>query len=418
MNRLILLLVLISIFSLSSFSQTTKRVLFLGNSYTASHNLPIITAELASSAGDELFFDSNTPGGYTLQGHSTNLTTLEKIQQGNWDYVVLQEQSQLPSFPIAQVEEQVFPFASQLNDSIKHYNFCGETMFFMTWGRKNGDASNCAVWPPICTYEGMDDLLRERYMIMAEDNDAVVSPVGAVWRYIRENHPDIELYTPDESHPSLAGSYAAACCFYTAIFRKDPELITDDYSIPENDAAFIRAAVKTVVYDNMEEWFIGAYDPIADFDFEVTDIKTVSFNNLSDNASDYIWDFGDGNNSTEMHPAHTYVEEGLYIVNLVALHCDYADTIHTPILIGTTINENHDNNKLEIFPNPGFDKFTIMTQNIEAISFYNSAGQRVYPTKVQNGNSILTDFSGLPTGMYFVSVIKNSKTVTQKIIRK
>ena len=50
----------------------------------------------------------------------------------------------------------------------------------MTWGRENGDQSNCQSWPPVCTYEGMDDLLRERYMIMANDNNALVAPVGAV----------------------------------------------------------------------------------------------------------------------------------------------------------------------------------------------------------------------------------------------
>lgn len=72
----------------------------------------------------------------------------------------------------------------------------------------------------MCTYAGMDSLLHLRYMMMAEDNHAVVSPVGAVWNYIRANFPLIELYSPDESHPSVAGSYAAACCFYTSIFRK------------------------------------------------------------------------------------------------------------------------------------------------------------------------------------------------------
>jgi hypothetical protein len=40
---------------------------------------------------------------------------------------------------------------------------------------------------------------------MAETNDAIVAPVGAVWNYIRQNHPEIELYNPDESHPSLIG---------------------------------------------------------------------------------------------------------------------------------------------------------------------------------------------------------------------
>ncbi|MFM9004523.1 MAG: hypothetical protein ACKOSR_03320, partial [Flavobacteriales bacterium] len=85
-----------------AYSQVTKRVLFLGNSYTSVNNLPAMTQACALSAGDSLIIDSNTPGGYTFEGHSTNAISLQKIALGNWDFVVLQEQSQRPSFPIEQ----------------------------------------------------------------------------------------------------------------------------------------------------------------------------------------------------------------------------------------------------------------------------------------------------------------------------
>ncbi|MFA7106988.1 MAG: hypothetical protein WC154_06755, partial [Candidatus Izemoplasmatales bacterium] len=247
MKKQILLSILLLTLLASVFAQTSKRVLFLGNSYTSVNNLPQMITDLAASAGDNVVIDSNTPGGQTFQGHSTNSTSLQKIMLGNWDFVVLQEQSQRPSFPDSQVEVEVFPYAHILDSLINVYNSCGETMFYMTWGRKNGDADNCVSWPPLCTYEGMDSLLNLRYMMMANNENAVVSPVGAVWKYLRQNHPLIELYQSDESHPSLAGSYAAACCFYTSIFRKDPMLITNDYALPAADAANIRAAVKTIV---------------------------------------------------------------------------------------------------------------------------------------------------------------------------
>lgn len=52
----------------SLHAQTTQRVLFLGNSYTAANNLPQLFASVAASAGDAAVVDANTPGGYTLQG--------------------------------------------------------------------------------------------------------------------------------------------------------------------------------------------------------------------------------------------------------------------------------------------------------------------------------------------------------------
>jgi len=261
-----ILLGVISLFWLAtSWAQTTKNVLFIGNSYTYVNNLPQLISNVANSAGDQVIFDSSAPGGYTFEGHTTNSVTLDKISQGDWDVVVLQEQSQRPAFPIGQIEAEVFPFAEMLDDLINENNSCAETMFYMTWGRKNGDASNCGFYEPLCTYAGMDSLLSLRYQMMAEMNEAVVSPVGAVWHYIREQHPLIELYSSDESHPSLAGSYAAACCFYTSIFRKDPQNITYESGLNAIDAANIRSAVSVVVFDSLQNWLIGTYDPMAEF---------------------------------------------------------------------------------------------------------------------------------------------------------
>jgi len=88
--------------------------------------------------------------------HTTNATTISLIQAGNWDYVILQEQSQLPSFPDNDVATQVYPYAAALDSMIKASSPCATTLFYMTWGRQNGDAANCQFFPPLCTYLGMD----------------------------------------------------------------------------------------------------------------------------------------------------------------------------------------------------------------------------------------------------------------------
>jgi hypothetical protein len=75
--------------------------------------------DAALSVNDTVIFDGNTPGGYTFQGHSTNATSLSKIMMGDWDYVVLQEQSQMPSFPDQQVASEVFPYAQKLDSIVK-----------------------------------------------------------------------------------------------------------------------------------------------------------------------------------------------------------------------------------------------------------------------------------------------------------
>ena len=52
-----------------------------------------------------------------------------------------------------------------------------------------------------------------------------------------------------------------------------------------------------------------------DFNFTVDDF-TVTFENNSQDATSYSWDFGDGNSSTEENPTHTYAAEDAYDVVL------------------------------------------------------------------------------------------------------
>lgn len=65
--------------------------------------------------------------------------------------------------------------------------------------------------------------------------------------------------------------------------------------------------------------------PVAYFTFDVFDL-TGTFTNTSQNATSYLWNFGDGNTSTEEHPTHTYEEEGTYKVVLTATSEDGIQT--------------------------------------------------------------------------------------------
>ncbi len=57
--------------------------------------------------------------------------------------------------------------------------------------------------------------------------------------------------------------------------------------------------------------------PVSNFMVEA-DLKDISLTNLSENASSYLWNFGDDNFSTEENPTHTYAEDGTYTIGLVA----------------------------------------------------------------------------------------------------
>jgi hypothetical protein len=399
--KLLLLLLLVANYSMAQ--QQIKKVLFVGNSYTAVNDLPALLSNVAQSAGDSIIYESNCIGGYTLQLHSTNATTLQKINQGDFDFVVLQEQSQLPSFPISQVQSSVYPYAKTLDSLINLANSCTETVFYMTWGRKNGDASNCPNWPPVCTYSGMDSLLRLRYEDMANTNNAVVSPVGAVWRYIRDNNPNIELYNADESHPSLAGSYAAACTFYSILFRKDPTAITFTSSLNSTDASTIRNAAKVVAYDSLISWNVGDYDVDVDFTYSYFSSTGVIFMNQTQNCDSILWDFGDGQQSNAGTPIHIYQQGGTYTVTLVGYRCNETDTFILQVpTIQSGLNENEKNEiRITNISKSGIITLEGNIQDVQRVEILSAEGKIIYSS---NSISNTIPFNCNNSGMYLLNM--------------
>ena len=65
--------------------------------------------------------------------------------------------------------------------------------------------------------------LAEQYTLAANANDALVIPAGLAFARAIAKRPDIELYQADKRHPSLAGTYLAACTVYATLYRKSPE---------------------------------------------------------------------------------------------------------------------------------------------------------------------------------------------------
>ena len=294
-----------------SFGQSYD-VLFIGNSYTYYNNLPEMISNIANEFGDSVFYDQSTPGGTSLYAHSQNQTTINKINQQNWDYVVLQDQSQRPSLSPSYVAASVYPYADQLVNMIQTNYMCSEPIFYMTWGRKYGDQTNCGNYPPVCTYLGMQERLRESYLTMGYDNDASVSPVGIAFKNSIILDSTINLYTSDNSHPSIYGSYLAACTFYSTIFKKSSVGCNfRPSSISQSEALFLQQVASSTVLDSVSVWNIFH----ANFEYS-QNANTFSFFNQSSNFENCIWDFGDGNQSIDIHPIHTYQQNGVYDVVL------------------------------------------------------------------------------------------------------
>ncbi len=192
-------------------SSSRVHVLFLGNSFTFVNDLPGLVRALAEKDGVDVAYVMHARGGAPLEAHAKDGEVSELLTK-KWDYVVLQEQSQIPSFAKAQRggSERALVL---LRDAAQAHG--ATPVLFTTWGYRDGDRANV----PSDTYEGMQSRLDRTFAELAESDHVTLVPVASAWSEARRTHPAWDLWAADGHHPSLTGSYLAACVFYAKLVR-------------------------------------------------------------------------------------------------------------------------------------------------------------------------------------------------------
>jgi hypothetical protein len=255
MKRLLIvflcLAILISAAGCSSLNPCSEdpnctRVLFIGNSYTFVNDLPGTFAALAKSGDHRVETGMAAEGGFSLADHVESTATRDKIKSSQWNFVVLQEQSQRPADVIVS-ETKMYPPARTLVSSIRKNG--AEPIFFLTWGHKNG-------WPEndIPTYRDMQQGLNNGYLNIARELDARVAPVGVAWAVTRRDNPQMNLWQDDGSHPAVPGTYLAACVFYAVIFQESPEGLSYWDGLSQADAEWLQKVAADTVLEDKAKW--------------------------------------------------------------------------------------------------------------------------------------------------------------------
>ena len=124
----------------SESSGNSHEILFMGNSYVASNSLKNLVDGVMNAASQPANVSALTSGGMRLSQHWNNVASAghqwnTTLNNGNWDYVILQDQSQVPGFPRSQNEwiaskDGAVELAEVIEDN------GGETVLMMTWGKE------------------------------------------------------------------------------------------------------------------------------------------------------------------------------------------------------------------------------------------------------------------------------------------
>ena len=193
------------------------KVLMLGNSYTYFFDMPKILQALLDENGVGAKVDSITAGGRRLaqnvdEGDALHAEVVAKCQESAYDVLILQEQSHTPM--------------SHYREFLRGVCGCVElvkpqkTVMYATWGRKEG----CNLLDEFgWTNRTMTEGLAAAYDAAARKVGGTCAHVGKCFFEIRKAYPEIELYDPDLSHPSYAGSCTAALALYKKLMGNLPD---------------------------------------------------------------------------------------------------------------------------------------------------------------------------------------------------
>lgn len=190
----IALLAVASLLSVSCNSEPASgqsrplRLLFIGNSYTYTNELPTLVGALADSAGwHDLHIESVTLPGVSLEDHWNDGRALARLASGHWDIVVLQQG------PSSQPDSRVLllEYATRFTEEIRKAG--GRPAFYSVWPERSRPQD----------YDGA----RDSYTIAADSLGGMLFPASEAWRAAWRRDATLALYSPDDLHPSQLGSY-------------------------------------------------------------------------------------------------------------------------------------------------------------------------------------------------------------------
>lgn len=177
-------------------------VLFIGNSFTARNDLPGWITQLAAARGLRFDHQLIQAGGASLRQHWNKGTAQQAMQHTRLDYVVLQEQSTLPIKNAVRMHENIRLFDAAIKAAE------AKTALYLTWSRQNAMDTQAAI--------------NEAYHAIGTEIGATMIPAGVAWQRFLQKHAQPALHDKDMSHPTLAGSYLAACVFFAVLFEQSP----------------------------------------------------------------------------------------------------------------------------------------------------------------------------------------------------
>eukprot|EP00445_Apocalathium_hangoei_P039485 CAMPEP_0203953284 /NCGR_PEP_ID=MMETSP0359-20131031/86684_1 /ASSEMBLY_ACC=CAM_ASM_000338 /TAXON_ID=268821 /ORGANISM="Scrippsiella Hangoei, Strain SHTV-5" /LENGTH=530 /DNA_ID=CAMNT_0050886533 /DNA_START=26 /DNA_END=1615 /DNA_ORIENTATION=+ len=201
-----------------------RRLLFVGDSLTYYNDLDQHVAAFAQAADavdrKRLVVDRAVKGGAPLKALWKKTDARKMIANNKYDVVILQED--LPETSVKDFQK----YAAMFNDHCRATD--AKVVLLMTWPYERLDW----IWT-----EGIS----EEHQRAAESLGCGVAPAALAWERLEKSHPEINPYSEDEEHPSLAGTYLAAAVVFATLWDRSPVGLAHAGGLDESTAATLQA---------------------------------------------------------------------------------------------------------------------------------------------------------------------------------
>ena len=211
-----------------------RRILFVGNSFTFGGDIPTQVRNIAITSKPSIRYDTEMLAypDATLEDHLTLADTLDRIQEGGWDVVVLQDASSSSFRPdrVERMERSATILASAATQQ------GSSVLYFAHWAPGNHGHDTT----------GAIQTIEQTYERLAQKTTGDVARAGQVWQLADEAGLE-NLYSDDLHHSSYKGAFAAALAITTALGDVDvrTSLWAPDY-IPQHEQDILRAAAASL----------------------------------------------------------------------------------------------------------------------------------------------------------------------------
>ena len=227
--RLVLFCLLCALFCTAATLKAEEplKILFIGNSFTLQGPIPDLVRSLAMNAGWTAPDVTNAAvTAKTLTFHTTHIPTLAAIDQGDWDYVVLQEYSTKPTDNIGDPNE-FKAAATFLYDRVKESSPDAQIILYETWARHE----NHSFYPDSFAdrdemqeqlnfhYHDCNDVYIPQNSTADIKTDVRIAPVGEAW-HANYHDLNIMLHGDDLYHAGINGKYLSAMAIYSTIYHR------------------------------------------------------------------------------------------------------------------------------------------------------------------------------------------------------